>query len=152
MAHIHELIDLVVTGVIVHNNRVVLVHHKKLNTWLPIGGHVELDEDTDQAILREIKEESGLEKEDLEFVSIRPDVSGARFLLTPQFVDIHDINEGHRHLALTYFIKSKTDVITLAEKEHNTIKWFNLEEIEHSDINDNVRFLCREALKILGSD
>ena len=58
MAHIHELIDLTVSVYIVHKNKVLMIDHKTLGTWLPIGGHVELDEDTDEAIEREIKEES----------------------------------------------------------------------------------------------
>jgi hypothetical protein len=43
MAHIHEKIDFTVSIFVVHEGRILLVHHRKLNQWLPLGGHIELD-------------------------------------------------------------------------------------------------------------
>jgi ADP-ribose pyrophosphatase YjhB (NUDIX family) len=63
MPHIHEKIDFTVSLFIVEGEKVLLVHHKKLDRWLPIGGHIELDEDPEQAAYREAKEECGLEIE-----------------------------------------------------------------------------------------
>jgi len=60
MAHINEKIDFTVEAFVVHNQRVLLIFHKKLQRWLPLGGHIELDEDPEQALFREVKEESGL--------------------------------------------------------------------------------------------
>jgi len=40
MAHIHAEIDFVVSGFITHEDKVLLVNHKKLNLWLPPGGHI----------------------------------------------------------------------------------------------------------------
>ena len=61
MAHIHEKIDFTVAIFVVQQSRVLVIHHKKLNKWLPLGGHIELDEDPEQAALRETKEESGID-------------------------------------------------------------------------------------------
>ena len=61
MAHIHEKIDFTVAIFVVHEGRVLVVHHRKLNKWLPLGGHIALDEDPEQAALREAREESGFE-------------------------------------------------------------------------------------------
>ncbi|MEC9365812.1 MAG: NUDIX domain-containing protein, partial [Chloroflexota bacterium] len=42
-------------------NRGIFLHrHPKIKLWLPPGGHVEADEDPVEAVLREIKEETGL--------------------------------------------------------------------------------------------
>ncbi|RLS89050.1 MAG: NUDIX domain-containing protein, partial [Planctomycetota bacterium] len=60
MAHIHEKIDFTVAVFVVHEKKVLVIHHKKLDKWLPLGGHIELDEDPEQAALRETLEESGL--------------------------------------------------------------------------------------------
>ena len=43
MPHIHEKIDFTVSLFIVEGEKVLLVHHKKLDRWLPIGGHIELE-------------------------------------------------------------------------------------------------------------
>ena len=72
MAHIHELIDFTVAIFVVNDEKVLLIHHRKLNRWLPLGGHIELDEDPEQAALREAREESGF---DVELLGERPPVS-----------------------------------------------------------------------------
>ena len=40
---------------------VLLVDHKKANLWLPTGGHVEPGEDPRATVVRELKEELGLQ-------------------------------------------------------------------------------------------
>ena len=39
MGHIHKLIDFVVEVFVVYKDKVLLVYHKELNKWLPIGWH-----------------------------------------------------------------------------------------------------------------
>ena len=56
MPHIHDLYDFVVSAFIVHKGKVLLIYHKRYHEWLPIGGHIELDEDPQEALYREIKE------------------------------------------------------------------------------------------------
>ncbi len=58
MAHIHEKIDFTASVYIVFKNKVLLHKHKKLGIWLQPGGHIELDEDPNEAALREAKEEA----------------------------------------------------------------------------------------------
>ena len=150
MSHTHELIDFTVAAFIVNGKRVLLVHHKQLDKWLPAGGHVEPDEDTDEALAREIAEETGLPRNDLIFIDNRPKGSyGNKFLMTPQYMDIHRINENHRHVSLIYFVASKTDNVRLKDDEHNKIKWFDFDELDDVELVDNVRFLAKEAIKTL---
>src|SRR5256885_1290839 len=44
-----------------HDGRVLLVKHKRLRTWLPVGGEIEQGESPLEAAQRELKEETGLE-------------------------------------------------------------------------------------------
>ena len=153
MAHIHEKIDFVSTAFIVHRDKVLLVHHRVLNTWLPAGGHIELDEDPIEALYREIKEEAGIDKNNLEIVSDKPKLEGIRhkFLFTPNYLDIHNFSDTHRHTSLTYLVRSKTDKLIHNDKEHIGIKWFTKEEIESGkyDLLPQIEFLALEALKKL---
>jgi 8-oxo-dGTP pyrophosphatase MutT (NUDIX family) len=41
MAHIHDRIDFTVAIFIAHEGRVLLVHDRRLNKWLPVGGRIE---------------------------------------------------------------------------------------------------------------
>lgn len=95
MGHIHKDIDLVASIYIVHNKKVLLIFHKKLQSWLPIGGHIELNEDVFEALMREIKEECGLNVTLLSAALPEvPGISEMKFLPVPAYFDIHDIHEA----------------------------------------------------------
>jgi 8-oxo-dGTP pyrophosphatase MutT (NUDIX family) len=148
MPHIHEKIDFVTDAYIVHKGRVLLVLHKKLKEWLPVGGHIELDEDPEEALFREVKEECGL---DIELLAEKPKQISARrkLLYAPAYLDIHEVMPGHRHVGLTYFARAKTDRVRLAAEEHDDIRWFTPEELAHPEFHvaTDIQFFAREALK-----
>lgn len=133
MPHIHNLIDFVVSAFIVHGSKILLVHHKILDAWLPVGGHIELNEDSDEALYREIEEETGLKASEIEIIGtkLKYNIEGTKFLHAPLFVDIHNFRAlpNHRHLGLVYLVKSKTDQVRLCGKEHNEIRWFSLSDL-----------------------
>jgi hypothetical protein len=58
MAHIHEKIDFTVSIFVVHESKILVIHHRNLNKWLPLGGHIELDEEPEIAALREAGDEA----------------------------------------------------------------------------------------------
>src|SRR6185503_11389223 len=104
MPHIHEKIDFTVAIFVVHNEKILLIHHRQLDKWLPLGGHIELDEDPEQVALCEAKEESGLE---VELLGERPPTTspGTRALITPGFLDIHRITNKHEHIGMIYWAR-----------------------------------------------
>jgi 8-oxo-dGTP pyrophosphatase MutT (NUDIX family) len=150
MGHLHEKIDFVVGLFVVFDNKVLVVDHKKLNKWICPGGHIELDEDPEQALFRELKEETGLERTDVEILSSKPQTTSEhrKFLLTPNFVDIHKIDEVHKHVAFVYFMKSKTSNVVLEESAHKEIKWVGEDDINSSQYNfdDGVKFYIKEVI------
>lgn len=153
MAHIHEKIDFTVSAYIVHPklDKILLIHHKKFNRWLQIGGHVQLDEDTDTALMREITEETGLE---VELLSEKPGKAAPneKVLYRPDFMNIHEINSprGHMHLDLRYVAIAKTTEPKLAPDEHNEIRWFTRHDLYTADfgLTPADRWHCLEALKM----
>lgn len=152
MAHIHEKIDFTVAIFVVHEGRVLLIHHRKLGKWLPLGGHVELDEDPEQAALRETREESGLE---VELMGERPPTteSGTRALIAPRFLDIHRISESHEHIGMIYLARPTSGSVTLAAGEHHAIRWCHPEELEllNPPLSGAVRWYCLQAIQEVSS-
>jgi 8-oxo-dGTP pyrophosphatase MutT (NUDIX family) len=59
---------LVATAYVVRGDKTLLLKHRKLGMWLPPGGHVEPGETPDEAVRREVREETGLE---IDFVEPR---------------------------------------------------------------------------------
>jgi len=148
MPHIHEKIDFTVAIFVVHNEKILLIHHRQLDKWLPLGGHIELDEDPEQAALREAKEESGFE---VELLGERPPTTGpgTRALIAPRFLDIHRINATHEHIGLIYWARPKLGDLKLAAEEHHDIRWCSSDELENlkPDMSDAVKWYCLKAIE-----
>src|SRR3954447_8572949 len=148
VAHIHEKIDFTVCVFVVQSGKVLLIHHRKLDKWLPLGGHVELDEDPEQAALREAKEESGLV---VELLGERPPTTGpgTRPLIAPRFLDIHRISESHEHIGMIYWARPKTGAMTLAEAEHHDIRWCSAADLASLQpaMSQAVTWYCLQAIR-----
>ena len=148
MAHIHEKIDFTVAIFVVCDRKVLLIHHRKLNKWLPLGGHIELEEDPEQAALREAKEESGL---DVELLGERPPTTepGTRALIGPRFLDIHRISDTHEHIGMIYWARPKTSEVRCAVEEHHDIRWCSAEDLEtlRPPMSNAVKWYCRKAIE-----
>jgi 8-oxo-dGTP pyrophosphatase MutT (NUDIX family) len=170
MPHIHEKIDFTVAIFVVHDAKILLIHHRKLDKWLPLGGHIELDEDPEQAALREAKEESGL---DVELLGERAPTTepGTRALITPRFLDIHRINETHEHIGMIYWARPRCKPIpdpsqegnrlptpdpsgegnplALAQEEHHDIRWCSASELDtlQPPMSNAVKWYCRKAIE-----
>ena len=152
MAHIHEKIDFTVAIFVVQQSKVLLIHHRNLDKWLPLGGHIELHEDPEEAALREAKEESGLE---IEILGERPPTSGdgTRALITPRFLDIHRITDAHQHIGMIYWARPKNGTVSLAPEEHHDIRWCSVEELDalQPPMSDAVKWYCRKAIEEIRS-
>lgn len=150
MAHIHEKIDFTVALFIVHEAKVLVVLHRKLKKWLPLGGHIELDEDPEVAAIREAREESGLE---VELVGERPPTTepGTRALIAPRFLDIHRISETHEHIGMIYWARPKSGSVRCATDEHFDIRWCSGDDLEllQPPMSNAVKWYCHQAIQEL---
>lgn len=150
MPHIHEKIDFAADVFIVYNNKVLIRLHEKYNKWLSVGGHIELDETPVDAALREVKEEVGL---DVTLIPPReiPSYEGEyQELIPPWYMNIHPINENHKHISLIYFATSTTDAV-IPERETDQWRWFSKEELDAGDhgISESILFYAKEALRVV---
>jgi 8-oxo-dGTP pyrophosphatase MutT (NUDIX family) len=148
VAHIHEKIDFTVAIFVVHERKILLIHHRNLNKWLPLGGHIELDEDPETAALREAKEESGL---DVELLGERPPTTepGTRALIAPRFLDIHRITDSHEHIGMIYWARLNSGTLTLAASEHHDIRWCSAADLDllQPRMTRAVKWYCHKALE-----
>jgi len=148
MPHIHEKIDFTVAIFVVSRQKVLLIHHRKLSKWLPLGGHIELDEDPEIAALREAKEESGL---DVELIGERPPTTepGTRALIAPRFLDIHRITDTHEHIGLIYWARPRNGELALSVEEHLDIRWCGADQLDALEppMSGAVKWYCRRAIE-----
>ena len=146
--------DFVATGFIVRDGKALLVKHKKLGLWLPIGGHMEKHETPEQALRREALEEAGLEVEILARPAFECSDENAAMLLMPHQMQMelikHDREPEHEHIDFIFFCKAKKGKERLNKEEHHEIRWFSAKDLESGKITPNVRALGKKAIKLAG--
>lgn len=141
------------TTVIVYRGRALLHRHKKLNMWLPVGGHIDCDELPHEAALREVKEETGLTVT-LHNPDPSVDFGDVCQLIRPMHILLENVFEHtdryHQHIDLIYYATSDTDDIKPNDGETDTMKWFTAEEIMSFDAAPRgVKMLALEAIDVL---
>lgn len=142
------------TGIVIdEHKRALVIRHKKLGVWLPPGGHVEPNETPDDAVLREIWEETGIA------AAILPNgecqAAGdewAHVLHTPYAVLLEDIGQRgtHFHIDLVYLCAASGQSGAANPQESTALRWMTLPEIEaldETEIYHNARHLVAKALK-----
>lgn len=150
MPHIHEKIDFTVETFIVCKNKVLLRKHDKYKLWLSVGGHIELDDEPNQAAVREVWEEVGLKIKLIgEPIKVEEEGPSYHELLPPKFMNIHRISNTHRHIAMTYFaISDSMKISNNGDEKSDEIKWFDEKELDDPkySIHDQVKKYARAAL------
>lgn len=119
----------VVSGYIVFAGKVLLVLHRKLGKWLPPGGHIEDRETPEDALIREITEETGITVTIMAERNTSGDDKAVRSLFLPRHIQVEDIDEFHQHIDLVYFCKAVDSSIQLEESELTAARWFSPEEL-----------------------
>lgn len=130
------------TGIVRNRHgQVLLIQHRKLGVWLPPGGHVEENETPDDAVLREIAEETGVAARIVspKRLALRDDRCGE--LHQPLLVLLEDIEGGgrHLHIDLIYLCEAEADALHAQETETTGIGWFAPENVSMIETYDNVR-------------
>ncbi len=120
------------TGIVLHQDTVLLIEHAKLKWWMPPGGHIDPDEDPVQAVLREVREETGLDCE-----IIAPAVfahEAVQVLPAPFTILIEDVPERGdmvQHIDCIYVLRPASDpaAITGQEEEVTGVRWVPIAEV-----------------------
>ncbi|HIF63546.1 MAG TPA: NUDIX domain-containing protein [Deltaproteobacteria bacterium] len=126
--------------------KVVLLHHAKLDRWLQPGGHGEPGERLgEQVALREAREETGING-----LSLHPDAP------QPLDVDVHDIpgradEEAHRHLDLRYLLVAPAGArLKIDPRESLAVEWFAWEQLGELGLDQGLlRALAKARLAII---
>jgi 8-oxo-dGTP pyrophosphatase MutT (NUDIX family) len=139
------------TTYVVHQKRVLLHWHKKLQRWLPPGGHIDRDELPETAALREVKEETGLTVH-LYSPDAPLDLAGdsTRQLVRPVHILLEQINPFHQHIDLIYYASVNGPVQLDPDADETTqLRWFTAADLAQTDMPVNVRVCALEALELV---
>ena len=138
--------EVISTVFVVGGGKVLMTWNKKVNNWIPIGGHIEPNELPCSSVIIEAKEESGL---DIGLISPF-DKSKTANLVQPVHVHLDHIKEDHKHINLIYFAIVKGGECFKIDDEGKELRWFSKEELEKEELLDNIKEWAIEALNHLG--
>ncbi len=120
---------------------VLLTHHRKLDRWLQLGGHVEGDRAIQQAALREAIEESGIDDIRL--------VNDALFDIDVHPIPARGAEPAHFHYDFRFLMQAGRPDFVVGDESIN-LAWVDIAAITIGEEDDSI---VRMAIKtIMGPD
>lgn len=157
------------SGILIHQNRVLLIKHKKLQVWLNPGGHLEGDEVPHQAAEREFFEETGVKVRAINPFKM-PEVPNTecQFFPAPFSINLHWVSHenyerrlaGKSHDPLwsrgceqhynTMHLVTPVEGVEFQQNHQETegIAWYNRDEVHKLEMYDEVKAEIQVAFHI----
>ena len=109
--------------------------HKWSNKWGIPGGKIEYGESSEAALEREIKEETNLKVDSIEFVMVQDAICPEEFYREEHF------------LLLNYTCQALPPLDTALNHEAHSFRWVSVAEALQLDLNQPTRVLLDEVIR-----
>lgn len=125
-------------------DRVLVIEHRRLQTWLPIGGELEAGETPAEAAERELREETGID------VELAP-LAGALDGVPPGLIGYEEHQAGSKglHMNFVFVVEVPPDAEVVPNDEFGAFRWVDRAELAALASPLNVRQFGYVALDAL---
>lgn len=154
------------SGFVVEGDRTLLHWHRKLQLWLPPGGHIDADEDMAQAVVREVVEETGIAAaivphEPLPAFTNIPQLPGPLAIIVADVGATAD-EDAHQHIDLSYALRPIAGVPRVAPEEDHGFIWVTAAQLQRDEalavascgvdmpVAEDVRVIGLRAIEVVG--
>lgn len=136
--------DFTATTFVVEHHKTLLLLHRKLQMWLPPGGHIDPNELPHDAACREVLEETGL------FVALHSRAHAIGHVLAlpqPHCILLEDIGPDHQHIDFIYFGRVIGGTLNPSTRESTGVRWLDWHQLNDPDIAEDICVLGRAAIE-----
>jgi 8-oxo-dGTP pyrophosphatase MutT (NUDIX family) len=132
------------------DGHVLLVQHRDLGCWLYPGGHIDANEDPVQAVLREVREETGLTCQII--AESRFSYPAARVVASPFTICVQDIRGDlrlgpHQHIDMVYVLRPTSGQLTPQTSEVADCAWVPLRQVATLDTPSELSAMIESAAR-----
>ena len=115
-------------------DRVLVIEHRRLNTWLPIGGELEAGETPLEAAVRELREETGM-------TGTFHTLAGALDGVPPGLIGYEEHVAGSKglHMNFVFVCEIAAGLDVTPNDEFGQFRWVNRAELDMLESPLNVR-------------
>lgn len=149
------------SGYLIHDDKILLIKHKKLKAWLPPGGHIEEGELPHEAAEREFWEETGIKVKAVGYISDDfmpvPFKSGLHWVSKENYqrrqsgdkpLDIWK-SGCEQHYDQGFLVEAVEGMgYKKNVEETDGIAWFEVAEIENIDTFEDVKKFVKKAFSV----
>jgi 8-oxo-dGTP diphosphatase len=116
------------------DDRVLVIEHRRLATWLPIGGELEADETPLEAAIRELREETGI-------AGVFLPLAGALDGVPPGLIGYEEHQAGSKglHMNFVFVARVPAGSDVTPNDEFGTWRWVDRAELDRLESPLNVR-------------
>ena len=125
-----------------YRTETLLTHHRKLNRWLQLGGHIDDDATVQEAAFREAVEESGIENIYL--------IEDSIFDIDVHLIPARNEVAEHYHYDLRFLFQTERKDFVISH-ESNELAWVKLTDIGNFVSDESVLRMCRKSRAYSGT-
>lgn len=132
-------------------NEVLLTWNNNLQNWIPVGGHIDEGETPEEAVIREVSEETGFV---FDFVSPHGESDGRVRPMKNQLVQIEEVPHHNHHMNFIFYGKCTKYHEKETTDEEEKLRWFSKEELikEKDSFFPNVWRQSVDAIEVVSKD
>lgn len=133
------------------NDRILFVFHKKLQFWLPPGGHVDDGELPHETVVREVFEETGVHAQIIDPIGNLLLPPQEKQIPTPiavfhEHIPAYKEKPAHLHYDFLYHMQALTERVSPSITEVDSVQWFSLNEILACSTTEGAKAIAKKLL------